>query len=131
MKEWLLERRFVILVVGVGVPLMFTVVFWSDVRPNWPFWLACYLVGLPAGIIVTWGRQRVREFWARLETRQRVLLRCLAVAAIWTITFLQSDDWSDRFFTATAVSVILVVLWGSYAVFSHLMDKVLSRARKR
>lgn len=62
MNGWLRERRFTLLVVGVAVPLIAAISFWSVIRPHWPFWLACYILGLPAGIVVTWGVNAYSRF---------------------------------------------------------------------
>lgn len=100
-------------------------------RPNWPFWAACYVVGFPGGVLVTWGRHRLSGLWSRLEKRQRVLLNCLAVAALWFWLSLVYDKRSDRFLDATAITIIVLHLWGGYAVFSRVIDRVWPRIRKR
>lgn len=131
MKEWLRERRLTLLLVGVAVPLMIAVSFWNVIRPDWPSWLACYLVGFPAAIAGIWVFQRGGIFWARLKTRQRVLLRCLAVAALWSLLVLSAQNRSHRFLEASATTAAALLLWGVYTVFCHVIDRVLSRVRRR
>ena len=131
MKEWLRDRRLTLWVVGIVVPLLTVLCFWSTIRPDWPCWLACDIVGLPAGAAVIWFRHRGGEFWSQLERRQRILLRCLAVVTLWSLLFLQSSDRSSRFLTATAVTVVLLLFWASYVLFSRLIDRIWSRIRTR
>lgn len=131
MKEWLRDQRLTLLLVGVAVPLMGVLCFWSTIRPDWPFWIACYIIGFPAGVAVIWVRQSCGDLWIRLTTRQRVLLRWLAVFTLWSLLFLQSSERSKRFLTATAMSVVLLLFWGSYVVFSRLLDRIWSRIRRR
>ena len=78
MKEWLRDRRLTLWVVGIVVPLLTVLCFWSTIHPGWPFWLACYIVGLPAGIAVMWVRHRGDEFWSQLEKRQLQRFRAMA-----------------------------------------------------
>lgn len=132
MKEWLRDRRFTLWLVGIAVPLLMLLCFWSTIRPDWPFWLACYIVGLPAGIAVIWVRQKGSEFWSQVGARQRVMLRCLAVATLWALLFLQSSERSSgRYLTSTAITVVLLLFWGSYVLFSRLIDKIWSRIHTR
>jgi hypothetical protein len=131
MKEWLRDQRLTLLLVGVAVPLMGVLCFSSTIRPGWPFWIACYIIGLPAGVAVIWVRQSGADLWIRLTTLQRILLRCLAVFTLWSVLFLQLSERSNRFLTATAMSVVLLLFWGSYVVFSRLLDRIWSRIRRR
>lgn len=131
MKEWLRDRRSTLWVVCIVVPLLAVLCFWSTIRPDWPFWLACYIVGLPAGIAVIWVRHKGSGFWSQLEKRRRIMLRCLAVVTLWSLLFLQSSDRSSRFLTATAVTVVLLLFWASYVLFSRVIDRIWSRIRTR
>ena len=131
MKEWLRDRRLTLWVVGIVVPLLTVLCFWSTIRPDWPFWLACYIVGLPAGIAVIWTRHKGREFWSQLERRQRIVLRCLAVVTLWSLLFLQSSDRSSRFLTATVLTAVLLLFWASYILFSLVINRIWSRIRTR
>jgi len=131
MKEWLRDRRLTLWIVGIVVPLLTVLCFWSTIRPDWPFWLACYIVGIPAGVAVIWVRHRGGEFWSQLEKRQRILLRCIAVLTLWSLLFLQSSDRPNRFLTATALTVILLLFWASYVLFSRVIHRVWSQIRTR
>jgi hypothetical protein len=131
MIQWLRERRFMLLFVGVAVPLMFAIGFWRVIRPDWPFWVACYVVGFPGGVLVAWGRQRLSGSWTRLRKPQRILLRCLAVAALWSWLVLLPDNRSDRFLDATAITTAVLLLWGGYAVFSRVIDRLWLRIRRQ
>jgi len=130
-KEWLRDRRFTLWLVGIAVPLMIGLCFWSTVRPDWPFWVACYIIGLPAGIAVVWVRFKGREFWARLEMRQRILLRCLFVLTIWSLVFLQSSNRSGRFLWATVITVVIVLFRAGYVLFSRLIYRIWPPIRTR
>jgi len=131
MREWLRDRRFTLWLVSIAVPLMGVLCFWSTIRPGWPFWVACYIIGLPAGIAVMWVRYRGREFWARLEARQRILRRCLFVVTIWSLLFLQSSNRSDRFLWVTVITVVLLLFRASYVLFSRLIDRIWPPIRMR
>ena len=120
-----------LLFVGVAVPLMFAIGFWRVIRPDWPFWVACYVVGFPGGVLVAWGRQRLSGSWTRLRKPQRILLRCLAVAALWSWLVLLPDNRSDRFLDATAITTAVLLLWGGYAVFSRVIDRLWLRIRRQ
>jgi hypothetical protein len=130
MKKWLHEKRRGLLLVAVVVPVIGVIVFWSVIRPEWPLWLACYVVGLPAGVVAVWGRQQVVDRWSGLERRQRVLLRCIAAVSLWSLAVLAGSG-PDRVFTATVETGFLLLLWASYALFSRLMDRIWSRIRRR
>lgn len=131
MIQWLRERRLMLLVVGAAVPLMSAVIFWSVIRPNWPLWLACYLVGLPASIVVIWGRQRVGEYWSRLGMRQRVYLCCVTAAVVWLLLVLFPDNPSNRLLDATAITIVGLIFLCCYVVFSRMTDRIWFRIRKR
>jgi hypothetical protein len=131
MNEWLRERRFTLLVVGVAVPLIAVMSFWSDIRPEWPLWLACYLVGFPAGIVAIWGRQHVGAFWSRLGTRQRVHIVCFAAVAVWLLLVFFPGNRSNRFFDASATTAVGLLFLGGYAGFSRMIDRIWFRIHKR
>lgn len=131
MKEWLLERRLTLLIVGIAVPLLGALSFWRLVRRDWQFWLACYVVSFPAGVFITWVRQRGREYWDRLGTRKRMLLRSAVIAILWFLVVLEYHNSSDRFFLASFSTVVVVLLWSGYALFSWLMDTIAARIRGR
>ena len=131
MKEWLRDRRLTLWVVGIVVPLLTVLCFWSTIRPDWPFWLACYIFGLPAGIAVIWTRHRGRESWSQLERRRRILLRCFTVVTVWSLVFLQSSDRASRVFTATVLTIVLLLFWASYILFSLVIERIWSRIRAR
>src|SRR5262249_26338250 len=105
MKEWFLQRRLMLLMVGIGVPLLGALSFWSVIRQNWQFWLACYVVGFPAALFVTWVRQHGREYWDSLGTRKRMLLRCAVIAILWFLLVLENHDR----FLATVITVGVVL----------------------
>ena len=120
-----------LLVVGIGVPVMILINFWSVIRSEWPFWLACYALALPASVVAMWGSQRLADVWSSLTGRQRVLLRCLAVCALWALLVLLPDNRSDRFLDATAITAAALLFWGAYAVFSRVADKIWFSIRRR
>lgn len=117
--------------VGVAVPFLIALCFWSVVRQDWQFWLACYVVGFPAGVFAIWIRQIGREYWVRLESSTRMMLRTVAMVILWFLLALQNHDRSDRFFIATFITVAVALFWGGYALFSRVMDAFVARIRGR
>jgi hypothetical protein len=131
MIQWLRNRRLMLLAVGAAVPLMIAISFWNVIRTDWPFWLACYFVGLSASIFVIWGRQRVGESWSRLGMRQRVYLVCVAAAFVWLLLVLFPDNPSNRLFEATLAITVGLLFLSCYAVFSRVIDRIWLRIHKR
>lgn len=131
MKTWLRERRLTLLLVGVGVPALSVLSFRSLNESEWPFWLACFVIGFPAGIFYIWARQRGRDVWERLERPQRILLRCVAIAVLWCLLVLLEHDRSDRLILASSMTALVVLFWGGYMLFSRTVDTVWSRIRRR
>jgi len=127
LKTWLRERRTALLFVGIVVPALGVLTFWDVIGSDWPLWLACYVVGLPAGVAVVWGRQRLSDTFTRLTRSQRMLICSLAVAALWCLLVLVEHDRS----AATWMTAAVALLWGAYVLFSRGIDKVWSRLLRR
>ena len=125
--RWFRERRTTLLVVGILVPALATLTFWNVVQSEWPLLLACYLVGFPGAIAVVWSRRQLCDAFAGLTRIQRMLLRCLVIVAFWCLIVLVEHDWSEASWTAAAVALF----WGGYLTFSHGVDAVWSRIRRR
>jgi hypothetical protein len=124
MRRWLWDRRYSLLIVGVVVPIAVAAVavlcFWSVIRPEWGFYLACYVVGFPAGILVVWGFQRGKEAWLHLGRRLRILLVCIAFGVLWCAIGLSEHDWSEACWMTAAVALFC----GGYVLFSRTVDRV-------
>lgn len=127
LRSWFRERRTTLLVVGILVPALATLTFWNVVRSEWPFWLACYAVGFPTAIALTWGRKQLSETFGGFAKSHRMLLRCLAIVSLWCLLVLVEHDWSEASWTAAAAAL----LWGGFLAFSRGADTIWSRIRKR
>jgi hypothetical protein len=127
LKAWLRERHRTLLAVGLLVPVLITLTFWSVIRSEWPFWLACYVVGFPAGVFVVWGRNRLSDVFSRLTKSQRMLLRCIALVALWCLLVLFEHDLSE----ANWITAAVALFWGGYVLFSRVVDSVWSHIRRR
>jgi hypothetical protein len=90
------------------------------------FWLACCVVGFAGAVLIIWTRRRGEEVWPRLRRRERILVQCLAIAAIWCMFALLDHDRLE----ATWVTLALAVFWGAYALFSRTVDGIWSRMRR-
>jgi len=106
--------------------LFLALIFWSAIRFDWLFWPACLVVGITAAVLITRGRRRAKEVWARLRTRERIIVRCLVIAALWCVlALLEHDRIEASWMTATTA-----LFWGAYALFSRIVDGVWSRVRR-
>jgi protein-S-isoprenylcysteine O-methyltransferase Ste14 len=101
--------------------------FWSTIRSDWALWPACVLVGFAAAVLIIKTRRRGREVWTRLRSRERILVRCLAIAALWCMLVLLEHDRLEASWMTAAVTLF----WGAYALFSRTVDGIWSRMRKR
>jgi hypothetical protein len=90
------------------------------------FWLACLVVGFAAAVLIVWARRRGKEVWSRLKTRERIIARCLAIAALWCMLALFEHDR----FEASWMTIAVALFWGAYSLFSHAVDGVWSRMRR-
>jgi len=128
--NWLRDRWALILAVGTLVPVLMLLVFWDMIRPQWPLWLACYGVALPAALFIAWTRHRGREAWNRRTSGQRMLLRGATILLVWVLFIGLERGASDRIADATAMAVVVAVFWGGYLMFSRGIDEFWSRIRK-
>jgi hypothetical protein len=131
MREWLLKRRFTLIMVGVGIPILSVLWFWDTIRREWPFWLLCYMVVFPAAITIMWGNYSGSAFWSNLLVWQRMLTRCLAVSALWLLLYLGNRNQSDGAPIATVTTATVVLLWGLYLLFGRTVDAVWLRLRRK
>jgi hypothetical protein len=101
--------------------------FWSSIRSDWALWPACVLVGFAAAVLIIKARRRGREVWTRLKSRERILVRSLAIAALWCMLALLEHDRLEASWMTAAVALF----WGAYALFSRTVDGIWLRMRRR
>lgn len=90
------------------------------------FWLGCFAVGLVAAVLIIWGRHRGKQVWTRLGRREQILVRCVAIAALWCMLALVEHD----LFEASWMTGAVALFWGAYALFSRTVDGIWSRVRR-
>ncbi len=100
--------------------------FWSINLSDWLIGLAFLVVGAAAALLMTRVRHGCKELWIRLRTRERILVRCVAIAALWCMLALLEHDRIE----ASWMTVSVALLWGAYAVFSRTVDGIWSRIRR-
>lgn len=127
LTTWLRERRSLLLIVAILVPAVGIWTFWDVIQPDWPFWLACFGLGLPAGICVAWGLQRLSDRFMRLRRTKRMLIRIVALAALWCLLVLVEHDRSS----ATWMTAAVALLWGAYILFAGGIEKAWLSLRRR
>ena len=91
------------------------------------FWLACIAVGTAAAILIVWARRRGKDVWTRLRRRERILVRCLALASLWCMIALVEHDRLE----ASWITAAAALFWVAYALFSRAVDGIWSRIRGR
>lgn len=90
------------------------------------FWLACIAVGFGAASLYIWARHRGKQVWTRFGTRERILVRCFAIAALWCVlAFVEHDRLEASWMTA-----VVALFWGAYALFSRTVDRFWARMRR-
>jgi Mn2+/Fe2+ NRAMP family transporter len=94
--------------------------------PSLLFWIASCAVGFAAVVTIIWARRRGKEAWSRLRRRERILVRCLAIASIWCIFALLEHDRVE----ASWVTLTFAAFWGAYLLFSRTIDGIWSRLRR-
>ncbi len=72
------------------------------------FWLACIAVGFAGAALIIWARHRGKQVWTRLGRRQRILVRCLALAGLWCMLALVEHDRLEASWMTAAVALF----WG-------------------
>jgi len=93
---------------------------------DWLIGLACLVVGVTSASLIFWVRHRAKEVWTRLRRRERMLVRCVAIAALWCMLALLEHDRLE----ASWMTASVALLWGAYAVFSRTVDGIWSRMRR-
>jgi hypothetical protein len=135
MREWLRERRIALLFVAIGVPLLLAFAFPDMILEHWGLFILCYVVALPAGIVLNFGWQYVREYaqtsWKRLSAWGRVLVGCLSISALWLLFFVGNGVKSDRLAFSTFETAAVLILWISYVLFGRAVDAAWLRFRRR
>ena len=93
---------------------------------SFAFWLAWSVVGLAGALLYIRARHHGNEVWMRLGRRERILVRCLAIVALWCVLAVVERDWLE----ASWMTAIVVLFWGAYALFSRAVDGIWSRMRR-
>ena len=91
------------------------------------FWLACIAVGIAAAALYIWALHRGKQVWTRLRKRDRILLRCFVIAALWCLLAFDEHDRLE----ASWITAVVVLFWGAYALFSRTVDGIWARMRRR
>jgi hypothetical protein len=115
---------------GIAVSIFLCGLFFGPVRREWQTYFVAF-VGIACLVLrFATDKAQLSLLWRKLHVGTRILLICIAVAAIWLLMFTGATNDPDRAFTATIVTGLAVFIWALYLAFSATLDFLWAKIRK-
>jgi hypothetical protein len=120
----------------LGLGTVLVVVFVAAVSMHmerlrgWGFFVLCFVVGSIGGLGFVLVKRRVQTAWNGLHRKQQTLIVVAAIAVVLLTSFLWNygtPDATFNDFVTVGGTIVALLLWGLYRLFSRLLDAIWAR----